>query len=139
MKLEDTYQVDYEVLKELGVEALPPVPSAQVIATMSRGAINPMVYRPLFEHLGFVTCRTFENVAAGTVPLFLLNASYVRSVFGAAAENLVLSGDRQHEKIADVLQQPEHYAEIVRGIRDEFRRRHTPEARLRQLFEIVDA
>jgi glycosyltransferase involved in cell wall biosynthesis len=138
LKMEDAYQVDFDYVKTLRVEAMAPVPFAEVIATMSRGSINPVVYRPLFEHLGFVTCRTFENVAAGTIPLFLLNSDYVCSVFGAeAAENLVLAGDRPQDKIADVLARPGHYAEIVRGIRDEFRRRHTPEARLRQLIEIV--
>jgi glycosyltransferase involved in cell wall biosynthesis len=140
LKMEDAYQVDYGYMRKLQVEALPPIPTAQVISTMSRGAINPVVYRPLFEHLGFVTCRTFENVAAGTIPLFLLNSDYVRSVFGdEAAESLVLAGDRQSEKIADVIERPRHYAEIARGIRKEFRQRHTPEARLKQLFEIIAA
>jgi hypothetical protein len=97
-----------------------------------------VVYRPLFEHLGFVTCRTFENVAAGTIPLFLLNSDYVRSIFGdVAATELVLAGERQSDRIADVLRRPVHYAEIVQGIRNEFRRRHTPQARLRQLIEII--
>jgi hypothetical protein len=138
LNMEDAYRVDHAYMKDLRVEALPPVPFAQVIGTMSRGSINPVVYRPLFEHLGFVTCRTFENVAAGTIPLFLLNADYVRSVFGGlAAEELVLAGERQPHKIADVLRRPVHYAGIVQGIRDEFRRRHTPQARLRQLIEII--
>jgi glycosyltransferase involved in cell wall biosynthesis len=138
MQMEDVYRVDYDYMKRLQVEALPPIPFAQVISTMSRGSINPVVYRPLFEHLGFVTCRTFENIAAGTIPLFLLNAGYVRSVFGAdAADNLVLAGGRPQDKIIDVLRRPEHYAEIVEGIRNDFRRRHTPEARLRRLIEIV--
>jgi hypothetical protein len=140
MKMEDAYQVDYGMMQELRVEAMPPIPTSEVIKTMSRGTINPVVYRPLFEHLDFVTCRTFENVAAGTIPLFLLNSEYVRSVFGdAAAENLVLTGDRQSEKVADVVRRPDHYARIVEGIRQEFRSRHTPEARLRQLFEIIHA
>jgi glycosyltransferase involved in cell wall biosynthesis len=138
LRMEDAYQVDYAYTKELRVEAMAPVPFAQVISTMSRGSINPVVYRPLFEHLGFVTCRTFENVAAGTIPLFLLNADYVRSIFGdAAADNLVLAGERQQDKVVDVLRRPQHYALIVEGIRSEFRQRHTPEARLRQLIEIV--
>ena len=140
MKMEDVYHVDYDMMRELKVEAMAPIPTAQVIPTMGRGAINPVVYRPLFEHLGFVTCRTFENIAAGTIPLFLLHADYVRAVFGAeAAEHLVLAGDGQPGKIADVLRRPEHYARIVEGIRREFRQRHTPEARLRQLIEIVNA
>lgn len=140
LNMEDAYQVDYDTMQALRAEAMPPVPSAQVIATMSRGAINPVVYRPLFEHLEFVTCRTFENVAAGTIPLFLLNSDYVRAVFGdEAADNLVLAGERQADRITDVLRHPERYARIVEGIRQEFRRRHTPAARLRQLIEIVDA
>jgi glycosyltransferase involved in cell wall biosynthesis len=139
LRMEDVYRVDYDYMKELRVEAIPPVPFAQVISTMSRGSINPVVYRPLFEHLGFVTCRTFENVAAGTIPLFLLNADYVRGIFGdAAADNLMLAGDRQQDKVVDVLRRPQHYAEIVQGIRREFRQRHTPEARLRQLIEIIE-
>jgi glycosyltransferase involved in cell wall biosynthesis len=140
LKMEDAYQVDYDMMRELRVEAMAPIPTAEVISTMSRGAINPVVYRPLFEHLEFVTCRTFENVAAGTIPLFLLNAGYVRSVFGdAAAENLVLTGERPQDKVADVLQRPDHYARIAEGIRQEFRRRHTPKARLEQLIEMVEA
>ena len=87
-----------------------------------------------------MTCRTFENVAAGTIPLFLLNADYVRSIFGdEAADNLVLAGDRPQDKVVDVLRRPEHYARSCEGIRQEFRRRHTPEARLRQLIEIIEA
>jgi glycosyltransferase involved in cell wall biosynthesis len=140
LNMEDAYQVDYDFMGEVRAEAMPPVPFAQVISTMSRGSINPMVYRPLFEHLGFVTCRTFENIAAGTIPLFLLNADYVRGIFGdAAADNLVLSGDNKPDKILDVLRRPEHYAEVVHGIRQEFRRGHTPQARLRRLIEIVQA
>jgi glycosyltransferase involved in cell wall biosynthesis len=64
----------------------------------------------------------------------------VRAIFGnAAAEELVLPDERPQDKIADVLRRPEHYAEIVEGIRREFRARHSPEARLEQLIEIVQA
>jgi hypothetical protein len=140
LKMEDVYQVDYAYMKELGVEAIPPVPFSQVIATMSRGIVNPVVYRPLFERLGMVTCRTFETPAAGTIPLFILDADYVRSIFGAeAAEELVLPADRREDKIVDVLSRPDHYAKVVQGIRDEFRQRHSPQARLRQLMEIIEA
>jgi len=45
--------------------------------------------------------------------------------------------DAPQDKIADVLLRPGHYAKIVAGIRADFRRRHTPEARLRRLIEIV--
>jgi hypothetical protein len=38
-----------------------------------------------------------------------------------------------------VLGRPEHYAEIVREIRQDFGRRHSPEERLRELIGIINA
>lgn len=137
LEIKNDYRVDVEYLKKLRVEALPPVPYPQVAATMSRAVFNPVVYRPLFELLGMVTCRTFETPAAGTIPLFLLSSEYVREIYGEAATELVLGGGRPQERILDVLLRPEHYAGIVQGIREDFRRRHTPEARLRELIEII--
>ena len=137
-EIRDDYFVDRPYLKQLGVEALPPVSYNHVIATMSSGIFNPVIYRPLFERLGFVTCRTFETPASGTIPLFLLDADYVRGVFGADAGELVL-GDRPDEKVLDVVNRPQHYADIVLGIREDFRRRHSPEARLRDLIGIIES
>ena len=104
---------------------------------MSRGTFNPVIYRPLFEQLSFVTCRTFETPASGTIPLFLLDADYVRSIYGDAAVELVL-GERPQDKIADVVSRPQHYGDIVLAIRDEFRQRHSPEARLSALIGIIE-
>lgn len=138
-EIRDNYYVDRDYLKRLRVEALPPVPYPDVLATMSRGTFNPVVYRPLFEYLGMVTCRTFETPASGTIPLFLLDPGYVREIYGdAAAGELVLGEDGAQEKIADVLARPEHYADIVRAIRKDFASRHSPEARLRELIGIVE-
>ena len=139
LDVKDNYFVDLDYLKRLRVETYPAIPYPQVTATMARGVFNPVVYRPLFECLGMVTCRTFETPAAGTIPLFLLDREYVREIYGdAAAAELVLGGERPHEKILDTLARPEHYAEIVRGIRAEFGRRHSPEARLRELIGIIE-
>ena len=79
------YYVDREYLKKVGAEALPAVPYQQVTETINKGVFNPVVYRPLFEHLGLVTCRTFETPAAGTIPLFLLERDYVAEIFGEGA------------------------------------------------------
>ena len=68
-----------------------------------------------------VTCRTFETPAAGTIPLFLLERDYVAEIFGERALELVLDEENAHEKIVDVLERPEHYAEIVMAIREDFR------------------
>jgi hypothetical protein len=138
MEVRDDFYVDREYLKKLCVEMLPPIPYPEVLATMGRGVFNPVVYRPLFEHLGMVTCRTFETPAAGTIPLFVLDPAYVREVYGEPATALVLGGDRPHEKILDVLARPEHYAEIVMGIRQDFRRLHNPEARMRELLGFIE-
>jgi glycosyltransferase involved in cell wall biosynthesis len=97
------------------------------------------MYRPLFEKLDMVTCRTFETPAAGTIPLFLLDERYVREIYGDAAAALVLGEKEPHKQVADVLENPERYADIVRGIRKEFGQRHTPEARLKELIEIIEA
>ena len=137
-EIRDDYYVDRDYLKQLGVEALGAVKYNEVIATMSRGIFNPVIYRPLFERLGFVTCRTFETPASGTIPLFLLDTDYVRGIYGPDAEALVL-GSAPEEKILDVVSRPQHYADIVMGIREDFRQRHSPAARLKDLIEIIES
>jgi len=139
MGIEDIYRTDPGYLKKLGVEAMPPVPFSQVIETMSRGVFNPVVYRPLFEELGMVTCRTFETPASGTIPLFVLDPEYVRSVYGEAADELVLGGEKPQEKVLDVLARPEHYAKSVQAIRSDFARKHSPAARLHELMQIIES
>ncbi len=117
------------------------MPFQEVAATINKGVFNPVVYRPLFEQLGFVTCRTFETPAAGTIPLFLLDRDYVAEIFGERAVELMIDGNDGQEKILDVLERPDHYAEIVMDIRKEFRRasqsRRTP-ARADRLHRGVD-
>ncbi len=104
---------------------------------MSKAVFNPVMYRPLFEYLEMVTCRTFETPAAGTIPLFLLEPDYVREIYGEPRAQTGARRESPHDKILDVLARPEHYAEIVRGIRQDFGRRHSPEARLRELIQII--
>ena len=107
---------------------MPPVPYPQVIATMSRGVFNPVVYRPLFEHLGFVTCRTFETPAAGTIPLFLLEPDYVaRDLRRARREELVLGEARcRTRRSSTCWTGPTTTPRSCIGIREEFRRRAQP-------------
>jgi hypothetical protein len=137
-EIQANYYVDRDYLKKVRVETLPPVPYQHVAATINKGVFNPVVYRPLFECLEMVTCRTFETPAAGTIPLFLLDPDYVNEIYGNDAVGLVLGGEAAHEKIADVMMRPEYYARIVQGIRQDFRHRHSPEARLRELIGIIE-
>jgi hypothetical protein len=133
---ERAYFTDPEYLRRLGVEILPPVPVEQVIPTMSKALFNPVLIRPLFERLGLVTCRSFETPAADTIPLFAQDADYVKEIYGARALELVL-GDRASDQIGDVLERPEHYAEIVRDIRHHLAQQHSYTARLQELVRIV--
>src|SRR5215813_3979208 len=68
--IEDAYYSDAGYLEKLNVEVMAPVLFGEVIQNMSKGVFTPIIYRPLFNHLKLVTCRTFETPAANTIPLF---------------------------------------------------------------------
>ncbi len=137
--IEAAYQSDPGYLKRLNVEVRPSIRFDQVIEAMGLGMFTPVIYRPLFDHLQLVTCRTFETVAANTIPVFGLDAKFVEEIYGAAALELVLPTERPEAKALDILQRPEHYAEIVRGLRQHLAEHHSYAARLRQLIEIVNS
>lgn len=134
---EDAYYTDPRYLKELNVEIMPPVPIDQVINTMSKGIFNPVLVRPTFNHLRLMNPRLFETPAANTIPLFALDPAYVWEIYGEEAVELVL-GDAS-EQILDVLRRPEHYAQIVRGIRRHLAEKHSYVRRLQELIEIVES
>jgi glycosyltransferase involved in cell wall biosynthesis len=138
MAVEDWYYSDPGYLRRLGVEVLPPVPFEEVIDWMSKAFVNPVLLRPIFRRLQFVTPRVFETPAANTIPLFGLNETHVRDIYGEAAADLVLDADDLEQKIVDVLDRPDHYAEMVRGIRRHLCAQHSHVARLRQLIDIVE-
>ncbi len=135
---EQAYFTDPEYLKGLDVELMPPVTVEEVIPTMSKAVFNPVLIRPLFDHLRLVTCRTFETPAANTIPLFAQSADYVKEIYGSGAADLVL-GDNASEQILDVLRRPEHYAGIVLDIRRHLAEHHSYSARLQELVRIVSS
>ena len=139
LEVRNDYYVDRDYLQRLRIETMPPIPYPQVPATMSKAVFNPVMYRPLFECLEMVTCRTFETPASATIPLFLLEPAYIREIYGDRATELLLGDEKPEAKVLDVLNRPEHYAEIVRDIRQDFGRRHSPEERLRELIGIINA
>jgi hypothetical protein len=139
MKIEDYFYTDQTYLKKMGVEYVQPVSFEQVIDWMSKGILSPVIYRPLFSHLRFVTCRTFETPAANTIPLFGLDAGYVREIYGDEAIALVLPQDiaAAEQKVADIVECPEHYARILMGIRQYLAEKHSFKVRLREMVEII--
>ncbi len=126
-----------DYLKRLDVEVLPPVRFDHVVEEMGRAVFSPVIYRPLFDQLQLVTCRTFETPAAGALPLFTQGRDFVTEVYGDEAEELILPDERGHEKILDLLRRPEYYADIVRGLRRRLAEKHCYELQLKQLIEIV--
>src|SRR4030095_701201 len=97
---EQAYFTDPEYLSRLKIELRDPVPVEQVIPTMGTAVFNPVLIRPLFAHLGLVTCRTFETPAANTIPLFAQDAEYVRAIYGESATKLVLrDGEEASEQV----------------------------------------
>jgi hypothetical protein len=134
----DAYANDPDYLRRLDVAVMPPVRFDQVIASMGQGVFTPVIYRPLFEHLQLVTCRTFETPAANTIPLFGLDPEFVEETYGRAARDLVLGGEHPEELVVDVMRHPDRYAEIVEGIRRELSEKHSYAARLRELVRIIE-
>ena len=134
----DAYEFDADLLARLGVEVLPPVSFDEVVPQMGRGVFSPVVYRPLFDDLQLITCRTFETVAAGTIPLFAQPPSFVEEIYGAGGLELVLPPEGGGEKIRDVLRRPGHYAAAVHEIRRHLAREHSYHARLAELLTIVE-
>lgn len=139
MGIEDYFYTDQGYLQRMGVEYVAPVPFEQVIDWMSRGRVSPVIYRPLFSYLKFVTCRTFETPAANTIPLFALDAGYVREIYGEPAVALVLPDDRAaaEEKVADMVACPERYIDVVMAVRARMATRHSFSARLEEMVAIA--
>jgi hypothetical protein len=135
----DPYESDPEYLRRLGVEVLPPVQFDRVIESMGLGVFMPVIYRPLFDQLRLVTCRTFETPAANTIPLFCQEPEFVSEVYGDQALELLLPESDPHEKIADLVARPDHYAGIVEGIRAHLRENYSYERQLGILIDLVEA
>jgi hypothetical protein len=136
--IKDAYYSDPEYLRQLRVETFPPILFGAVIENMSKGVFMPVIYRPLFNHLRLVTCRTFETIAANTIPLFGMDESCVKEFYGEGACELVMPRENPHEKILDMVTRPEHYASIVAGIRAGLAKEHSYHERIRQLIRIIE-
>jgi len=135
---EQAYFTDPEYLKRIGIELRVPIRVEEVIPTMGTAVFNPVLIRPLFSHLGLVTCRTFETPAANTIPLFVQSADYVKSVYGDGAEALVLDdGAAASEQILDILEHPDDYAGLVHNIRRHLAEHHSYAVRLQELVRLV--
>jgi len=134
---EDAYRHDPAYLRRLGVEVIPPIRFDEVIGWMSRGLFSPVIYRPLFDHLNLVTCRTFETPAANTIPLFCQKRDFVSDVYGPAGLELVLPEHCPEDRITDLFERRQYYLQIVRELRHVLAQRYSYTARIKELIEIL--
>jgi hypothetical protein len=134
---EAAYRTEPAYLRKMGVELLPAVPIEGVIPRMSEAVFNPVLLRPLFSRLGLVTCRTFETVAANTIPLLAQDPSYVAEIYGEEALELVLPASDPTAKIECILRKPDRYAPVVEAVRRRLGEKHSYRARFEELTEIV--
>lgn len=134
----EAYASDAPYLRKLGVDLLPPVRFDRVVASMGEGVFSPVIYRPLFDHLQLVTCRTFETPAANTIPIFAQEQSFVTEIYGDEAAQLIVPVHEPQEMVLDVLARPDHYAEIVRRIRQHLAETYSYESRLEELVDLVN-
>jgi hypothetical protein len=96
-----------------------------------------VIYRPLFDHLNLVTCRTFETPASNTIPLLCQERQFVLDVYGPAGLELVVPQERPQDKILDLFERRQRYLEVVRELRHVLNQRYSYAARIRELLEIV--
>ncbi len=130
---------DPEYLRQLGVELREPVQFDRVVECMGLGVFMPVIYRPLYDRLRLVTCRTFETPAANTLPLFCQEPEFVSEIYGEQALELRLPESDPQEKILDLLERTDHYAGIVEGMRAHLRENFSYERQLQRLLQLIEA
>jgi len=130
---------DPALLHELGVEVKGNISFDQVIPAVSDARFCPVIQRPLFNHLGMVTNRTFETFCSDTVPLLMLPDQLIESVYGPAAHMLAV-GPTEEEiagHIKDVQRRPEVYWEAILETRAYLAEHHSFQRRFQELSAIL--
>jgi hypothetical protein len=126
-----------DLLAELGVEVRECVPFDEVTGLLGQARFAPVLHRPLFRHLGFVTIRTFETFYGDALPVLMLPRDFVSAVYGKAALALV-PGDDVAAHLRDALDRPEPYWEAVLETRSHLARHHSYERRFRELAALLE-
>ncbi len=130
--------VDPELLRRLDVETREPIPFTDVHEFLGQARFSPIIHRPLFNHLGLVTNRTFDTFACDTVPLLLLPEELIDRFYGPDARQLAV-GDDVARHLAEVERRPERYWEAVLRVRQHLAIHHSYERRFDELLEILKA
>ena len=127
---------DPDLLARLKVEVRDGVRFDAIVDLLGQARFAPVLHRPLFRHLGFVTNRTFESFYADTIPVLMLPRDFVSSIYGAAALRLV-PGDDLAAHLIEVMRAPEPYWEAVIQTRAHLAEHHSYARRFEQLGKLA--
>jgi len=107
----------------------------EIVSLLGQAKFAPVIHRPLFKELGFVTNRSFETFYADTIPLLMLPESFVQSIYGAGAKKLVpTKGVASFVK--DALKNPEPYWDAVLKTRAHLAAKHSYAVRIEELMKV---
>lgn len=126
---------DPDLLARLGVEVRDGMRCDAVTALLGKARFAPVIHRPLFRHLAFVTGRTFETFEADTMPVLMLPRDQVEAIYGPAALALV-PGDDIAAHLDEALAHPVRAWEAVFETRAHLARHHSFAGRLAWLAEL---
>lgn len=104
----------------------------EVVGLLGQAKFAPVIHRPLFRELGFVTNRTFETFYADTIPVLMLPVQFVEEVYGTQARKLVPT-EGVAALISDVLKNPEIYWDAVLQTREHLSAKHSYAVRIAEL------
>lgn len=126
------FQSDIEAFRRLRIATKTAVMYTDVVRTMSTARINIFTQRPVLHHLKHLTLKYFEIFYADTIPLLMLDEGVAASVYGPAARELVLR-HRITDKLLDALRRPDHYKDVVAGVRRYLARHYAYDQRVEEL------
>jgi hypothetical protein len=132
----DGINTDPAMLWEMGVAIKSNIPFTDVVPFVSQARFAPVIHRPLFNHLGLVTNRTFETFCSDTVPLLMLPDQMIDAIYGPAARVLAV-GDDPAAHVQDVLARPDVYWDAILKTRAHLAERHSFTSRVRELAAIA--
>jgi hypothetical protein len=129
--------VSTELMARVRAEAKPPIPFQEMIGYMSQGRFSPVIHRPLFNELGFVTNRTFATFCADTIPVLMLPHGLVEAIYGPSALPLCVPEDVTGYFSA-ILRNPASHWKAVLDTRKHLAEHHTFQRRFQELTRIIE-
>jgi len=129
--------VDPDLLQRLGVQTRDSVPFGEVVQFVGQARFSPIFHRPLFNHLGIVTVRTFETFCADTLPMLMLSEDLVEPIYGPGARFLA-PGDDIAGRLRDMIRHPETSWDAVLKTRAHLAQQHSYRRRFEELLAILE-